>query len=77
MFEPIRGDSPRVWRRRSSSYGRVSGGSHPPSTQMERSFMKLLYFSKFSSSSGENNGGMRWCDAGVGDGRSWLSLVVW
>ena len=30
-------------------------------------FMKPLYLSKFSSSSGENNGGMRSSDAGVGD----------
>jgi hypothetical protein len=40
---------------------------------MENSFMKLLYLSKFFSSSGEHNGGMRFADVGVGDRGDGLS----
>ena len=38
---------------------------------MDMLSIKSLYFFKFFSSSGENNGGMRSSDMGVGDGGSW------
>ena len=68
------GESPRVYRRRSSSYGRVPAGNNPPSIRTESLFMNLSYFSKLSCSFEENNRGMRRSSCGVGEFGVWMVL---
>ena len=68
------GESSRVCRRRSSSYGGMSAGSYLPSIRTESSFMNLSYFSKLSRSFGENNRGMRRSSCGVGEFGVWMVL---